>query len=260
MASRHQLHHVRDSNGFLKAATVSVNANLSLNTQFISKFNNPVLNKALDKTATQWTTKVVSNKIRIVAVLYNLVVEMTTPSSSGQYPLSCPIRIDLVRQAQTSSGGNDSRYLTDNSYLLKHSYTNPSTKSDIIDISSMFNCPLERAELGLSKIYDVNIKQVKTMDIIQYNSNSLNTTAYRGNLEYFSRHVATHCEVDIPDDGNSASVIDLSTCVGQLPELFYVTAYNNRASTSPFNLTHSSIVTGQITYLYQDIGTILSHL
>jgi len=258
--TRHQLHHLRDANGFLKAATVSVNYNVSLSTQFILKFDNPTLAKAQDKTAPEWSTKLVSNKIRIVGVLYNLLVEPLIPSSSGQYPLSFPVRLDLLRQTQASGGENETRYTSDNSYLKKHSYTIPSAKTDIIDISSMFNCPLERAELGMNKVYDVNFQQLKAMNVTKYNSDQLSTSAFRGNINYFSRHIATHCEVDIPDDGLSASVIPLSTCVGQLPELFYVTCYNNRVTSSPFNLSHSAIVTGQITYLYQDIGTVLTHL
>lgn len=93
-----------------------------------------------------------------------------------------------------------------------------------------------------------------------YNDDQLNNTLLSAPITQFSAHVKCSCDLEIPDNGNPLTTIDIQTCVGEIPELFMVTMWNSRAPSNPFALTHACILNGQITYFYQDIGVKLSHL
>lgn len=254
----HQLHHLRDANGFIKSVTYSIGSSTSMTGSMITRIPNPTLLKAQDMT--QWDSKLVSDKIRIVGVAYNLSYQPTQGNVSGQYPASFPVRFDLIRQYQSVSGGNNARYTTDNSYLKKHSFSAPTANSNVIDVNSMFNCPLAKEEKGFSRILNVQLKHCKMNVVPKYNSDQLNNTLLSAPIVQFSSHIQTACELEIPDDGNPATSIDIQTCIGEIPELYMVTMWNSRAPSSPFALTHACILVGQVTYFYQDIGTKLSHL
>jgi len=254
----HQLHHIRDTNGFLKSVTYSIGASTSITGSMISRIPNPTLVKA--QNLSEWDSKLVSNKIRIVGVAYNISYQPTQGNVSGQFPLSFPVRFDLVKQYQSASGGNNARYTTNDSYLLKHSFTSPTSQSNVIDVNSMFNCPLDKENKGLSKIINVQLKHCKMNPVPKYNNDQLNNTLFTAPIVQFSSHNQTSCELDIPDNGNPLTTIDIQTCVGFIPELYLVSMWNSRAPSSPFALTHACILNGQVTYFYQDIGEKLSHL
>lgn len=254
----HFLHHTRDQNGFLKQATVSINSSVNLSNPMIFKFPNPTLEKASG--VEEWSNKVVSNKIKIVALAYNLVYESLVTSAAGSYVQKFPVRIDVVRQNQTISGENAARYTTNNSYLLKHTFGNPSPQTNTIDAGSMWNFPLERPELGHSRLCSSDMKMCSpNVDCISYNSNNL-TSVYRPPIAYFSKLLKVDALVDIPDDGNPLTTINLSACVGEIPEVFLVTTYSLRTLVNPFPMTNQFYINGQITILYQDCGTKLTHL
>jgi hypothetical protein len=77
---------------------------------------------------------------------------------------------------------------------------------------------------------------------------------------FFTQSKIIDCIIDIPDDGNVATTINLGDCIGEIPELVYLSTWNEREPLSPFTLRNRVYIVGQITVLYQDIGTKLSHL
>ena len=251
---------LRNTNGFMKSATVDISANVSLSSDFIYRLPNPTLVKAADTSLAEWSTKLVSNKIKIVGVAYNLTVQTQMPNITGTYPTSVPVRIDAIRMAQTVPMENIGRITSTNSYLQKHSYSLPSTVSNVIDVSSMFTLPLESASTGYVKVYDMNQKDVRPHVAVNYNNNQVNNTAFRADIVCFQRLLPVDCYLEIPDDGLAVTTVNLSECVGEVPELCYVTTWNQRSPISPFALTHTAYVVGQVSVLYQDIGTKLSHL
>jgi len=257
------LHRPRDPNGFVKYASCNVQLNLNVRgPPWCVIFPTPSLNKAADMD--EWDTNLVSNKIKILGYTYSVLVEPLIPYTGGQYPTSTPIRLDLLRFNQESPNQIYNRYtgshLLGNWYLKPHSFTIPSTITDTISVCSPVNIPLDRTSLGNIKWYDSMEQNAKQNIPIQYNNNQLDSTAYRFDQVHFNNNVKVDCIVDVPDDGNGATVIDLNACVGELPQLFIVTTWNNRATFAPFALTQCFAVTGTIGIIYQDIGTKLSHL
>lgn len=252
---------IRDANGFLKNATVSIDTSLSLSTNFIYKLPNPTLVKAANTTLEEWSTKLVSNRIKVVAIAYNLNVQHVIADNSGSYPLSIPTRIDVLRITQSSAYQNETRIYGSDSYLLRRSIVNPSTLNNFIDSASMFTLPLEKESIGSPKIYDMNRKdESKTNTVLQFGANQVANSTYKPPIYDYFNVVPVDCFIDINDDGNVATTINLAKCLGEIPEVVYVTTYNKRNLSSPFALTHSAILHGQVTIVYQDIGTKLSHL
>lgn len=251
---------LRNANGFMKSATYNVDANLNLSVYFAYKFPNPTLSKAVDTTLPEWSTKVVSNKIKVVALAYNLTLQGVMVSQTGQYPIETPFRLDAIRMTQTSATENLGRVTSPNSYLQQHSYSVPNVIVNTIDVSSMLKLPLEKADTGYTRIYDTSSGKLKPHIVPQYNSNNLNNTAFRPSIVSKAGLIPMDCIIDIPDDGNVATTINLGDCIGEIPELVYLSTWNEREPISPFTLRNRVYIVGQITVLFQDVGTKLSHL
>lgn len=257
-----KIHKPRNPNGFVKYAYKDVNISWTLKTEpWLVKLPTFSLSKAVD--ITEWDQKLVSNKIKVVAVTYSLMVQPRIGSFSGDVPNSTPVRVDVVRFTQTTAGDIDTRYsgshTNKNWYLLDHVINQPSVVNPTISVFSPPNIPLDRTALYNPKIYDSNLQNCNMTPLLQYNANTL------GNFVLMSQNVLTKyievdCEIDVPDDGNVSTVIDLNNCVGGIPVVFFVGYWNLRWRTAPFPLYSNYTVSGTIGVVYQDIGTKLSHL
>lgn len=251
---------LRDVNGFLKCIVTDYDYAEQLTGGMQKRLSIPLLSKAVD--ATEWSTKCVSNKIKIVAVLYNLTYESYTTSFNDQYSLEWPIAIDMLRMTQSIPDENTTRSTGDNWYLKKHAFNNPSVVNGgnpVITLGSMFNFPFDTPEKGYVKFYQRNQSSGAVQPVLKYNSENL-TALLRHKKVQLSTHQQVDCVVEIPDDGNPNTVINLRQCVGEIPELIFLSVYMRRAALSPFALQHNFYLTGQVMFVYQDIGTKLSHL
>ena len=103
------IHRQRNQNGFIKYSTIDVQLNLSSKSPpWLSIF--PAVTIAKAHNASEWDSKLVSNKIRIVGFTYSLYVETLCPNNTGQYPSEVPVRVDLLRFNQESANLIYNRY------------------------------------------------------------------------------------------------------------------------------------------------------
>lgn len=257
-----KIHRPRDPTGFVKYAYTNVSINWQQKAvPWLVKLPNVTLTKAAD--IDEWKEKLVSNRIKIVAVTYSVVVEPTVQNISGQMPTEGPVRIDVVRFNQTSPAEVTTRYsgshTNKNWYLLDHNVPLPTNAGATISVCSPPNIPLDRATLLNPKIFDANSAVLDQHMPIQYNSNNIATT-FRMSQTNLTKYVLVDCVVDIPDDGNPATTISLEQCIGEIPEVFFIAYWNLRFASNPFPITANYYVTGTVGIVYQDIGTKLSHL
>ena len=253
-------HHVRDTNGFMKSATVDISMNIVNSTKFINKLDNPTLQKATNTTISEWSSKLVSNKIKVIAIAYNLCYEPLAASSSGQFVSKTPVRFDTIRFRQTEPSQVYHKYLgTTDLYIKSRTFNVPSVNT-VTDINSVPNLPLDRPELLNPKWIHSSFLEAEMGIPLQYNANSFAISQCRLSQNHVAHFIPIDCYIDIPDDGNPVSTINLRDCVGEIPEIFFVSTWNQRVPSVPFVLQQNCYVTGQVTILYQDIGNKLSHL
>lgn len=246
----------RNPNGFVKQARRSYDLLINMSTTgFLYRFQPPALVKATS--LDEWNTKLVSNRIRIIAVVIKLLHNDWMQNAS-KHVQSYPVAIDVLRVAQSEAYQNGGRIADGTVYLNSHSYQyqfSPALPITSYDIASSYNLPYDESK-GFPKIYSRDTKEQSSLTM---SSPLVPNTNWMPPVINFDLHKEVECVVEIPDDGNPLTGIPLDECIGELVEVFMVTCANYKnASTN--QLHHQCMVVGEIQIIYQDIGTKLSHL
>ncbi len=257
------LHRKRDPNGLVKTGVVSINyfSQLLPSPGYIYRIPQAILPKA--QTLAEKEYKLASNKIKVIGMILKLTVQSKIQVPSHTFSMATPISFEVFRQAQTEALVNANRYTNNTAHIVQHGpffAGNPATAQTSYSICSPYNLPLDVPERGYTKLMLRRDYSIPAVSTIQYNSNSLNNAVQQPGIVYVDITSKADCIIDIPDDGNAATLINLDNCAGELLEVVYLSTWNRKLSTAPNTAYNEVFMVGTLQIIFQDIGEKLSHL